>query len=279
MKNLIKPKDDAEANIIKSVLEEHGIVVKLRSFHDTAYDGLYQAQYGWGVIRVSESDYDKAQKILKEWYNASPNELPWGDGKPVEILPEKSSIHKNSSSSIKSLALALSVILNFFFICLYFAPLETYQPSKIFDKDGELIAIFNYNSSSEFPLEVTEYSKEGKKLSTAIDADENGRYEKSIQFFSNQEKEMIYYDTNQNGVYESLTEKYKNGILIKAYDKDENMIFEITEVIDQKGQIMATIHDKDQNTFEDEIQYFSGDGVKKVIPITTYDILLNRIFK
>jgi type III secretory pathway lipoprotein EscJ len=77
MKNLMKPENEAEANVIKSVLEEHGIYAEIRSFHDTAYDGLFQSQYGWGVIRVSEADFTEAQRIIEEWNNASPEELPW----------------------------------------------------------------------------------------------------------------------------------------------------------------------------------------------------------
>jgi hypothetical protein len=77
MKNLMKPENEAEANVIKSVLEEHGIYAEIRSFHDTAYDGLFQSQYGWGVIRVSERDFPEAQRIIEEWNNSSPGELPW----------------------------------------------------------------------------------------------------------------------------------------------------------------------------------------------------------
>jgi type III secretory pathway lipoprotein EscJ len=77
MKNLIQPENDAEANVIKSVLADHGIYAELRSFHDTAYDGLFQSQYGWGVIRVSETDFAEAERIIEEWKTASPIELPW----------------------------------------------------------------------------------------------------------------------------------------------------------------------------------------------------------
>ena len=73
----MKPENDAEANAIKSVLEEHGIHAEIKSFHDTAYDGLFQSQYGWGLIRVSEADFAEAQRIVKEWRHASPEELPW----------------------------------------------------------------------------------------------------------------------------------------------------------------------------------------------------------
>lgn len=80
MKNLIEPKDEAEADIIQLVLKEQGILAEIKSFHDTAYDGLFQAQYGWGFIRVSEADFQKAKKIIEEWKKASPEDLPWETG-------------------------------------------------------------------------------------------------------------------------------------------------------------------------------------------------------
>ena len=83
MKDLVKPDNEAEANVIKSILADNGISAEIKSFHDTAYDGLFQAQYGWGLIRVSETDFEEAQKILQEWKNATPEELPW------ENQPEK----------------------------------------------------------------------------------------------------------------------------------------------------------------------------------------------
>jgi type III secretory pathway lipoprotein EscJ len=73
----MKPENAAEANVIKSVLKEQGIYAEIKSFHDTAYDGLYQSQYGWGLIRVSEADFAEAQRIVNEWRNASPEEVPW----------------------------------------------------------------------------------------------------------------------------------------------------------------------------------------------------------
>jgi hypothetical protein len=77
LKTLRKPENEAEANVIKSVLEEHGIHAEIKSFHDTAYDGLFQSQYGWGLILVSETDFPEAQRIIDEWIKASPEKLPW----------------------------------------------------------------------------------------------------------------------------------------------------------------------------------------------------------
>jgi len=41
-----------EAQLVESVLSERQIPHRIRSYHDTAYDGLFQAQKGWGEIRA-----------------------------------------------------------------------------------------------------------------------------------------------------------------------------------------------------------------------------------
>ena len=39
-----------EAQLMESILNEKNIPYRVRSFHDTAYDGLFQLQKGWGEI-------------------------------------------------------------------------------------------------------------------------------------------------------------------------------------------------------------------------------------
>jgi hypothetical protein len=39
-----------EAQLIDSVLSEKNIPHRMRSFHDTAYNGLFQFQKGWGEL-------------------------------------------------------------------------------------------------------------------------------------------------------------------------------------------------------------------------------------
>jgi len=82
MKNLTQPENSAEAQALQSLLEQHGIQSQVISFHDTAYDGLFQQQYGWGVIRVAESDFIEARNIVQEWKNYSPDNVPWNGSQP-----------------------------------------------------------------------------------------------------------------------------------------------------------------------------------------------------
>ena len=41
-----------EAQLISSILGQRNIDHRLRSYHDTAYDGLFQAQKGWGELQA-----------------------------------------------------------------------------------------------------------------------------------------------------------------------------------------------------------------------------------
>ena len=44
-----------EAQLIESILSEKKIPHRIRSFHDTAYDGLFQMQKGWGELLAPEA--------------------------------------------------------------------------------------------------------------------------------------------------------------------------------------------------------------------------------
>jgi hypothetical protein len=53
-----------EADVLKNVLEKEQIPVIVRSFHDTAYDGIYIPQKGWGIVLVPEVHKARAQEII-----------------------------------------------------------------------------------------------------------------------------------------------------------------------------------------------------------------------
>ena len=55
-----------EAQLLGSILEERGIAHRIRSHHDTAYDGLFQMQKGWGEIAAPESRKNEILEILKQ---------------------------------------------------------------------------------------------------------------------------------------------------------------------------------------------------------------------
>jgi hypothetical protein len=55
-----------EGDRISQALEEAGIQFFIKSFLDTAYNGLYIPQKGWGVVMVSEKNREEAERLISE---------------------------------------------------------------------------------------------------------------------------------------------------------------------------------------------------------------------
>ena len=63
--------NEIEAQLVESVLCEQEIPHLIRSFHDTAYDGLFQVQKGWGVISAPSHSKQKIIDIVNEIRSSS----------------------------------------------------------------------------------------------------------------------------------------------------------------------------------------------------------------
>jgi hypothetical protein len=55
-----------EAQLISSILGQRDIPHRLRSYYDTAYDGLFQVQKGWGKVYAPQSNKQEILQIIKD---------------------------------------------------------------------------------------------------------------------------------------------------------------------------------------------------------------------
>jgi hypothetical protein len=55
-----------EGDRISQALQEAEIPFLIKSFLDTAYDGLYIPQKGWGVVMVPEKNSEEAERLICE---------------------------------------------------------------------------------------------------------------------------------------------------------------------------------------------------------------------
>ena len=55
-----------ESQLLSSILTEMGIPHRLKSYYDTAYDGLFQAQKGWGAVYGPNEKSDDIKKVLND---------------------------------------------------------------------------------------------------------------------------------------------------------------------------------------------------------------------
>ncbi len=55
-----------EADLIAQSLKQEGIPFMIRTYHDTAYNGIFIPQKGWGAIMVPEKQEGQALDIIAE---------------------------------------------------------------------------------------------------------------------------------------------------------------------------------------------------------------------
>ncbi len=58
--------NEFEAQLLESILKEREIPHLLTSYYDTAFDGLYQTQKGWGHISSPERYSEEIKAILSD---------------------------------------------------------------------------------------------------------------------------------------------------------------------------------------------------------------------
>jgi len=55
-----------EAQLVAAILAEQHIPHQIRSYHDTAYDGLFQFQRGWGEVCSPLRFHNEILEIVRE---------------------------------------------------------------------------------------------------------------------------------------------------------------------------------------------------------------------
>jgi len=58
--------NEIQARLIDSILTEREIPHRLRSYHDSAYDGIFQTQKGWGIVQSPLQYEEEILAILED---------------------------------------------------------------------------------------------------------------------------------------------------------------------------------------------------------------------
>jgi hypothetical protein len=77
-----------EGDRVKQSLEEAGIPFMIKSFHDTAYDGLFIPQKGWAAVLVPGEYVASAEKLIlevKATFKEEAGDEPDEPGRDLEI--------------------------------------------------------------------------------------------------------------------------------------------------------------------------------------------------
>ncbi len=65
-KKILLLDNEIQARLLDSVLSEREIPHVMKSYHDSAYDGLFQAHQGWGHVEAPEEYAEEIKTICKD---------------------------------------------------------------------------------------------------------------------------------------------------------------------------------------------------------------------
>ena len=65
-KKILVLNNEVEARLLEAILKEKQIPHLLRSYHDRAYDGLWQQQQGWGHVEAPAEYEEQILSIYKD---------------------------------------------------------------------------------------------------------------------------------------------------------------------------------------------------------------------
>ena len=58
--------NEVQAELVDSVLEERDIPHLMRSYHDSAYDGIFQTRGGWGQVEALAANRDEILAVIED---------------------------------------------------------------------------------------------------------------------------------------------------------------------------------------------------------------------
>ena len=72
LKKILVLRNEIEAHFMEQALTDHEIPFVIRSYHDSAYDGLFQMQKGWGHIEAPGRYKNEIETIYREFLEGIP---------------------------------------------------------------------------------------------------------------------------------------------------------------------------------------------------------------
>ncbi|MFN2363620.1 MAG: hypothetical protein ABR596_04920 [Halarsenatibacteraceae bacterium] len=66
---VLELEDEFEAGLIKTELDKEDIPYEIISNYDYGFDGIYQFQHGWGILKAPGKYSDKIIEIYKDLKN------------------------------------------------------------------------------------------------------------------------------------------------------------------------------------------------------------------
>jgi len=74
--------NQVEAQLLDTILAERDIPHMIRSYYDSAYDGIFQMQKGWGAVIARDTDKEEILEVLNDIRTQSAEAVDKSTGAP-----------------------------------------------------------------------------------------------------------------------------------------------------------------------------------------------------
>jgi hypothetical protein len=228
--------NEAESEIVCSILKEQDIPHTLIKTEDSAYDGLYASQGPWAAINAPAPYADSIVQILKDVRESRSKRTPPVVQKKGITLLQAIQIGIPIGLLIAVVILALLNIdlrnqLNRYttreFITWKWEPSEKamvarlistgqirykdydrnfnniYEESAVYSTDGKRITTFYDKDEDGLKERYTVMTIEGTLIDEGQDLNENGAFEREVTYYSRTDY-VEYIDVDDNGTYDKV---------------------------------------------------------------------------
>ncbi|MCK4798240.1 MAG: hypothetical protein KAT05_12740 [Spirochaetes bacterium] len=251
---IITLNNEIEANLIEKLLNERNIPFNLKSYHDPAYNGIFQLQKGWGYIESSE---EYRNEIIEIYENLKKYDNETNSIKNISNSISQNETKKVINTILMIIALIIILPLGFFFI-------RDYIYLKKNKKELSSSSNFNYSWDDKEKKLISKWKSNDKLAAIYFDENMNKAHEHTIGYNINGIKINETFDKNENGISEKIVSYNLEGKKIgKFYDKNENGIFEKSISYNLKGIKIEENYDKNEDGKIEKyiVFYNSGDEV------------------
>jgi len=260
--------NEAEAEALRQLLEDHDIEAHVVPLQSSAYPGAaYQPT--WGVIRVEDGDLARARELVDEWRKAEP--VTPREREPVrnESRERVGGVIGKAWPIARTVLLVGSLALNAHLIVKH-----VWHPEKneviTTDAEGRPTARFLYEPWEAFPHQTDSFSPKGVVASSWFDQDADGWNELS-QTFQDGQLAWEARDANEERTFEWTIGYVAGKKTVEVHDPNEDT--RPDEVIGfRDGRANAWLRDRDADGFPEEVSCTDSTGATRLKNLTACDL-------
>jgi hypothetical protein len=242
---------ELEAEAVAAYLRAEGCPVTIRKRTLVAFPGIAEPPGTVAEVRVEEADVARARALLDAYDGASldADDL---ESQALAARPPRDAPSETGSVTALAVRLGMAVSLLGNAYAVFVLAIEPRLGGVImdYDSEGNVIVAARFERGDERPREVDTIDVMGRTLTTAVDANQDGYFERSTSFvFAGPRgvQRVVSLDENADGNPERGLSYRGDEVVVTTVDEDEDGLTETWTL----ERVSARLSDEDEDGFPD----------------------------